>query len=122
MKYNPSRDQLGKSTERRIKSLMIRTLEKFESLFPDIDNSHEGQLFKGDIRNIFNDAIRAQRSEFDDYSIEYRPLRMNPDNTLAITQSFIQTVQLMEFGFTPCDEPFEGIRRNTVRNRYWRSI
>lgn len=105
-KQNPSKDQLSKSIERRIKHLMIRVLEKFEDIFPDDDETREGQIFKGDLRNIFNDAIRAQRDELNDYSIEYRPLRIDNDNTLAITQTFIQTVQLIEFGFTINEIPY----------------
>lgn len=98
-KNNQSLDQLSKSLERRSRHLMIQTLQKFEDTFPDVDNSRQGQIFKTDIRNMFNDVMRAQRDELNDYEIEYRPLRMNDNGTLAMTQSFMQTVQKVEFGF-----------------------
>ena len=97
MKNNPSRDQLTKSLDRRIRHLMIRTLERFEDTFPDLDDTKEGQIFKGDIRNAFNDVLRAQRDEVRDYEVDYRPLRMNEDNTLSMTQTFMQTVQRVVF-------------------------
>jgi hypothetical protein len=77
---------------------MIQTLQKFEDAFPDVDNTREGQIFKTELRNMFNDVIRAQRDELNDYEIEYRPLRMTDSGTLAMTQSFMQTVQKVEFG------------------------
>ena len=78
---------------------MIRMLEKFEDTFPDLDDTREGQIFKGDIRNVFNDAMRAQRDELRDYDVEYRPLQLTADNTLAMTQTFMKSVQRVEFGF-----------------------
>lgn len=96
MKTNPSRDQLAKSLDRRIRNLMIRTLEQFEDSFPNEDNSRDGQIFKGNLRNMFNDVLRAQRDELHDYEIEYRPLRMTDDNTLAMTPAFLQTVQRID--------------------------
>lgn len=92
MKVNPSRDQLSKSLDRRIKHLMIRTLECFEDTFPDVDDTREGGIFKGNLRNMFNDVLRAQREELREYEIEYRPLRMTNDNVLAMTQGFMQSV------------------------------
>lgn len=97
MKVNPSRDQLSRSLDRRIKHLMIRVLEKYEDTYPDIENTREGQIFKGDLRNAFNDVMRAQRDELRDYDIEYRPLQLTDDNTLAITQTFMRTLQRVEF-------------------------
>lgn len=104
MKNNPSQEQLTKSLDRRIRHLMIRTLERFEDSFPDLDDTKEGQIFKGDIRNAFNDVLRAQRDEVRDYEVDYRPLRMNEDNTLSMTQTFMQTVQKIDFGIR--SEPF----------------
>lgn len=98
-KQNPSLDQLSKSIERRSRHLMIQTLQKFEDAFPDVDNTRQGGIFKTELRNMFNDVIRAQRDELNDYEIEYRPLRMTDNGTLAMTQSFMQTVQKVEFGF-----------------------
>lgn len=96
---NPSRDQLTKSMDRRVKHLMIRVLEKFEDRFPDLDGTREGHIFKGDLRNAFNDVIRAQRDELRDYDVDYRPLKLTDDNILAITQTFMSAVQGVNFGF-----------------------
>lgn len=96
---NQSLDQLSKSLERRSKHLMIQTLQKFEDAFPDVDQTREGKIFKTELRNMFNDVMRAQRDELNDYDIEYRPLRMSDNGTLAMTQSFMQTVQKVDFGF-----------------------
>jgi len=101
MKTNPSREQLSKSLDRRIKHLMIRVLEKFEDRFPDVDDTRDGQVFKGDMRTAFNDVIRAQRDELRDYDVEYRPLKLTDDNVLALTQTFMQTVQGIEFDDKP---------------------
>jgi len=98
-KNNQSLDQLSKSLERRSRHLMIQTLQKFEDSFPDVDQTRYGQIFKTELRNMFNDVIRAQRDELNDYEIEYRPLRISDNGTLAITQSFMQTVQKIDFGF-----------------------
>lgn len=98
-KQNPSLEQLSKSIERRSRNLMIKTLEKFENAFPDVDSTRHGQIFKTDLRNMFNDVIRAQRDELYDYEVEYRPLRLSDNGTLAMTQAFMQTVQKIDFGF-----------------------
>jgi|APGre2960657404_1045060.scaffolds.fasta_scaffold07881_2 hypothetical protein len=99
MKRNiePSRDQLLKSSERRIKHLMVQTLTKFEDRFQDLANSNYGEIFKSDLRNAFNDAIRAQRDELYDYQIEYRPLKLNSDNTIMATKTFLDALQSIEF-------------------------
>jgi len=96
----PSRQQLTRSGERRIKSLMVRTLEKFESLYPNTQRTREAGIFKGDIKTMFNDVIRAHRDELNDYEIDYRPLRVTNDDRLAITRTFMSTVQRVEFSFT----------------------
>ena len=99
MKRNiePSRDQLLKSAERRIKHLMVQTLTKFEDRFSEMANSSYGEIFKADLRNAFNDAIRAQRDELYDYHIEYRPLKITSDNTIVATKAFLDTIQNIEF-------------------------
>lgn len=99
MKNNPSHEQLSKSLDRRLRHLMIKTLQTFEEAFPTVENGVEGQRFKSGLRTIFNEMMRAQRDELLDYEIEYRPLRLSEDNILAITQTFMQTVQKVEFGF-----------------------
>ena len=101
MKQNPSREQLTKSLDRRIKHLMIRVLERFEESFPDMDSQRSGQVFKSDIRTIFNDVIRAQRDELRDYDVDYRPLKMTDDSVLAMTQTFMETVRRIEFDDKP---------------------
>jgi hypothetical protein len=100
MQVNPSKDQLVKSQERRIRSLMVRTLEKFESAYPGVQHTKDAKVFKGDLRTIFNDVIRAQRDELTDYEVDFRPLRVTDDNTISITRTFMQTVQKIEFGYT----------------------
>lgn len=97
-KNNLSSDQLSKSLERRTKHLMIQALGRFEDSFPDLDNTKEGQIFKTDLRNAFNDVIRATRDEIRDYYIEYRPLRLE-NNILTMTNTFMRTVQKISFGF-----------------------
>lgn len=104
-KQNQSSDQLSKSLERRSMHLMIQTLQKFEDAFPDVDQTRQGGIFKADLRNMFNDVIRAQRDELNDYEVEYRPLRITGNGVLALTQSFMQTVQKVEFGWTG-EKPF----------------
>lgn len=106
MKKNPSREQLSKSLDRRVKHLMIRVLENFEDRFRDIDESRDGQIFKSDIRNAFNDVIRAQRDEIRDYEVEYKPLQLTDDSILAITQTFMRSVQKIDFGFTQNERPY----------------
>lgn len=85
---------------------MIRVLEKFEDRFPEIEETRDGQVFKSDLRNAFNDVIRAQRDEVRDYQVEYRPLQLTDDNVLAVTQTFMRSVQKIEFGFTDSEAPY----------------
>lgn len=99
MKNNPSQEQLTKSLDRRIRHLMIETLQKFEDNFPNLDNSREGQLYKSSLRTSFNDVIRAQRDEIRDYEVEYCPLRLTDDNTIVMTQTFMESIQKVDFGF-----------------------
>lgn len=100
MKTDPSRDQLTMSMDRRLRHLMIRTLEKFERAFPGLQDQQNTQVFKGDIRTIFNDVLRAQRDELRDYQVDYRPLKLTDDNVLAMTRTFMETVQKIEFSLT----------------------
>jgi len=113
---NPSRDQLGKSSVRRTKHLMIRVLEKFEDTFPDLDQSKEGRVFKGDLRNIFNDAMRAQSDELRDYHVEYRPLQLSDDNILAMTQTFMGSVQKIDFGIR-LNKPYIRVLAGTAHRQ-----
>jgi len=119
-KQNNARDQLIRSTERRIKHLMIQTLGGFEDNFPDLENSGDGQRFKASLRTAFNDAMRAQRDELYDYDVEYRPLRADADEPLAVTKTFLETVQRMEFGAS--DDPFFRIYGARDRSRVLHAI
>lgn len=115
MKNDPSRDQLSKSIERRIKHLMIRTLEKFEDVFDDLDGTREAGIFKSDIRTAFNDVIRAQRDEIRDYEVDYRPLKLRDDSILSVTQTFMETLERIELGFR--DQPYVKIYANFENKR-----
>lgn len=114
MKRNPSANQLTSSLDRRVKHLMINTLEKFEDRFPDINDSRSGQVFKGDLRNMFNDVMRAQRDELSDYDIDYRPLKITDDNVLAMTQTFMETIQKVEFEDKPSIRFYASFDRRRV--------
>lgn len=120
-KHNQSLEQLSKSMDRRVRHLMVQTLQQFEDAFPDVDDTREGQLFKANLRNMFNDVMRAQRDELNDYEIEYRPLRLTDSGTLAMTQSFMQTVQKVDFGFR-ANVPFLKIYANLTNARVLEAI
>lgn len=105
MKNNPSREQLAKSQSRRVSALMVRTLQKFEDTFPDLDRTREGRTYKGDIKAMFNDVMRAARDELNDYVLDYRPLHLTENNTLAISRTFLETTQVIEFTFTDSGVP-----------------
>lgn len=96
-KTNRSHEQLAKSQRRRMNHLMVRCLEQFESIFPDAEKSRDGGRFKNDIKNAFNDAMRAATDELNDYTVEYRPLRMDADNILALTRTMMETVTKVSF-------------------------
>jgi hypothetical protein len=97
MKQSPSKDQLKKSVERRVKHLMVQTLRNFEEICQSLNGTRSGDIFKSTLKTAFNDVIRAQRDELNDYEIEYRPLRLTDDNILALTKTFMETVQKIEF-------------------------
>jgi hypothetical protein len=94
---------------------MVQTLNQFEDRFPDIENSRDGSLFKSDIKTACNDVIRAQRDEIYDYDIEYRPLRLNTDQSLLVTKSFMEAVQRIEF--IAGDKPAMKIYASSDRSR-----
>lgn len=99
-----SKEVLTDSVERRMKHIMVQLLNQFDERFPDLVDRQDGRLFKFDIKNQFNDAIRATRDELRDYDIEYRPVRFNPDNTLSVTKAFIEGVERFCF-FIENDKP-----------------
>lgn len=76
---------------------MIQVLENFEYNFPSVEETQDGQVFKGNIRNAFNDVLRAQRDELRDYEVDYRPLSVSSDS-ISITRAFLQAVQKIDFG------------------------
>jgi hypothetical protein len=94
MRQNLSKDQLKKSVERRVKHLMVQTLSNFDQSF---EKSRTGDIFKSTLKTACNDVIRAQRDELNDYEVEYRPLRLTDDNVLALTKTFMETVQRIDF-------------------------
>jgi len=77
---------------------MIQTLEGFEGRFSELEDTTDGQKFKAGLRTAFNDVMRAQRDELYDYDVEFRPMRADDDRPLAVTKTFLETVQRMEFG------------------------
>ncbi len=105
-RVNRSHEQLSKSQRRRLSHLMVQCLQKFESAFPDFEDSRDGGRYKNDLKNAFNDAMRAANDELNDYDIEYRPLRMGEDNILALTRTMMETVTKITFA-APYD-PFGG--------------
>lgn len=121
MKKNPSREQLTKSMDRRIRRLMVSTLESFEDAFQDLEESRDAQIFKTHVKNSFNDVIRAQRDELRDYEVEYRPLRINEDNTLAMTQTFMRSVQRVDMGVTN-DSPWLKIYSSPDKRRVLEAV
>jgi hypothetical protein len=75
---------------------MIRLLEKFEDSFPDIEDRTPGLIFKGDIKAILNDAIRAHRDELYDFDIEYRPFKWEKGN-IKVTPEALKVINNIEF-------------------------
>jgi hypothetical protein len=98
---NISKETLIQSFERRLKHIMVQTLDQFDKRFNDISDSERGKLYKFDIKNLMNDAIRASKQEIMDYDVEYRPLRFNPDNTIGVTRTLIEALENIEFLDTP---------------------
>ena len=101
MIHNESQVFLSESIERRIKHLMIQTLNKFENNFTNLKDDHNGILYRNDIKNSFNDVIRATRDEIRDYEIEYRPMKLRENNILSLTKTFFETVKKIEFTSKP---------------------
>ncbi len=97
---NPSRQQLSTSMDRRLKNVMIKVLTDFENTFPDMDYTNDGKRFKGNIRTIINDTIRATRDEFNDYEVEYAPLKISYDGILSVTRDFIESIEKIELSMS----------------------
>jgi hypothetical protein len=104
-KDNASREQLIRSVDRRLRHLMVQSLENFEHRFQDIEDTGDGQKYKAFLRTAINDVIRATRDELYEYDVEYRPLSVSDDNILSVTRTFLETVQKMEFSFLNDDIP-----------------
>lgn len=101
MKRLTSSQLLSHSIKTRLNHTMIDILSKFESAFPDFKDEEDGTLFRHNVKNVMNDAIRATLQQLDEYAVEYRPLRFNPDHTLSLSSSFLATVKKMEFTDNP---------------------
>lgn len=97
-KTNRSLEQLAKSQKRRLNHLMVQCLTQFETVFPDLEGSRDGGRFKNGLKDAFNDVMRAARDELNDYTVEYRPMRMDDDNILALTRTMMETVTKVTFG------------------------
>lgn len=95
--FRTSKEVLTESIERRMKHIMVQLLDQFDNRFNALSGEERGRLFKFDIKNQFNDAIRATRDEIRDYDIEYRPVRMNENNTLSVTKTFMEGIQSITF-------------------------
>lgn len=121
-KDNTSREQLIRSVDRRLRHLMIQSLENFEHRFQDIENTGDGQKFKAFLRTAFNDVIRATRDELYEYDVEYRPLSVSDDNMLSVTRTFLETVQKMEFSFLNDDIPSFKIYSGKDKGRVMAAI
>lgn len=65
---------------------------------------------------MFNDVIRAQRDELREYQVDYRPLKLTDDNILAMTRTFMETVQKIEFiiGKSPSIRIYSGTDKGGV--------
>lgn len=88
---------LTSSIEKRLNNLMVRLLTDFETKFSDIKNSEAGQRYRFDVKTMVNDVLRATRDELNDYDIEYRPLRINANNTISMTTTFMQSIESVDF-------------------------
>lgn len=114
MKRLTSEQLLSHSIKTRLNHVMIDILSKFESAFPDFKDEDEGRLFRHNVKNIMNDAIRATTEQIGEYTVEYRPLRFNPDNTLSLSSSFLATVKRVEFGDTPSFRMYGAIDKAKI--------
>ncbi len=121
-KDNASREQLIRSVDRRLRHLMISSLENFENRFQDIEDTSDGQKFKAWVRTAFNDVMRAQRDELYEYDVEYRPLSVSDDNILSVTRTFMEAVQKMEFGFIEDEIPSFKIYGGKDKGRVLQAI
>lgn len=116
---NQSHEVLTKSLTRRVHHLMVQCLDKFEQVF---DDSEKAKIFKHDLKNAFNDVIRAQRDELQDYEVEYKPFRFREDNILSMTKTMMETIQKIEFLDKPSMKIFANIDKfrvlSAVRNEF----
>lgn len=97
MKRRTDRDILFTSMERRLRHVMKRVLDEYDARH---ESSRLGDIFKGDIKNMLNDMIRATRSECSDYDVTYRPVRIGPEG-LNLTRTFLQALEVIDFTDTP---------------------
>lgn len=121
MKKNQSHQTLSTSMTRRVYNLMTRTLSNFDRNFNFVDVD-TAENFKHDLKNSFNDVIRAMRDELEDYDIDYRPFRYREDNIVAITTTFMSTIQKIDFTDKPSIKIYSSIEKvrvlDAVRNEF----
>lgn len=101
-----AKDILSSSLEKRLRHAMVQTLNEFDDRFDDLSDSDRGRLFKIDLKNMFNDIIRANRDELVDYDITYRPIRLRPDNILYTTNQFMEAIEVIEFSPNETENPW----------------
>jgi hypothetical protein len=97
---------------------MVTTLSKFEDAYPDLQRQDDARRFKGTVRTVFNEAIRATSDELTDYEIDFRPLRVT-DSAITLTRTFMETVQKVDFTLlndVPCIEIHAGLNKVSVLN------
>lgn len=107
------KDVLSKSIERRFRHAMVRILNEYDVRHTESD-SELGNLFKIDIKNMFNDMIRCTNSEMNDYEIVYRPVRFNNDNKLSVTRTFLESLEKIDFGDEPSVRFIADISHSSV--------
>jgi len=96
MKQSRSHKQIARSLKRRWNHVMVNVLSRFEDTFPDMDDSPDGKRYKGLIKTMFNESMRATSDELNDYDIDFRPLRVT-DEAITMTRTFMETVEKIEF-------------------------
>ncbi len=93
-----SHDILSKSQSRRLTYLLGKTLQMIDDSFPESNTSIN---LKHSIKTVFNDVIRSQRDELEDYSVEYTPLRFKDDNILCLSSTMLSVINNIKFELSP---------------------
>jgi hypothetical protein len=109
-----AKDVLVGSLGRRLKHLMVKTLDDFDRYFPTNADSEVGGMFKFNLRNAFNDAIRANRDELNDYDLTYKPLKVAVDGTLSVTKAFAEAMESIVFSTDPVSVSISSDKKNAA--------